>query len=206
MYLQVEGINLEEMQEALRDAPDLAYKFVRREMVRIGNRFKKRLKKEHMSGRPGIKATQLGPGQTKVFGNKLTDLKLVGIGGPVLALHEKGGPITAPPGKALAIPLPGVERLHGRGSPTQTFADLILLKRPGLLALLGRRLPHGGFQAMYVLHRSVYIPPRLGYKALWNEMMPENLAKLEGEIMRAMHMSMERKMKIVSRAFARAVA
>src|SRR6185503_20966338 len=54
MQIQAQVIGLEQVQQAMRDAPDLSFRYCKQELGKAGARFKKRFVAERLSGRPGI--------------------------------------------------------------------------------------------------------------------------------------------------------
>lgn len=95
---------------ALLAAPDLAYKFVRGELIRIGQRFKKKFIKDRMTGRPGINAPRLGnvkhkhvnawvDGKNRQLGSLVLSAKI----GRILKAHEEGRIIFPKKGRWLYI-------------------------------------------------------------------------------------------------------
>jgi hypothetical protein len=166
-FIQIQGINLNELKQALHEAPDLAFRYARQEHSRCGQRFKKRFIAERLSGRPGINwqnAKRAGGGmKSTVTGQSLTSLKLTARLSRWLSKHETGGTITAKSG--------GWLYLH-RGT--------------------------GGSRRIVARVRSVTIPARLGFKALFNQMTPEILEKTGAAVSRAIRVSMERRVKALS--------
>lgn len=185
MYFQIDSVNVGEMQAALRDAPDIAFKFVRTEMERIGKRFKRKMKKEHLSGRPGL-AWPKGmaiPISAKVSGSDLMALKLVSRAARVLAVHEVTHTTTPP---FIKIPLAKLDR-----------------HRLSMAEFTGKAYTGKGGAVFTILRmgggRSFTIPARLHFKDTFNAMMPENLKKLEGEAVRAVRLAFEKRLKVVGR-------
>lgn len=81
-------------------------------------------------------------------------------------IQEKGGVVVPKKAKALAIPIG--EALTGAGVPRypggpRSVPGLFLLKRAGKNALLVRKDAGGGITPLFVLVKSVTIPPRLGF-------------------------------------------
>lgn len=183
MYLQVEGINISEMQTALREAPDIAFKFVKTEMKRIGNRFKRKMKKEHLSGRPGLEWPKgmAVPISAKVSGSDLKTVKLTARAAPILAASEVTHTIT-----------PRLIRISDRKfDESRLTAEAFTLR-----AYRGKS---GREFFVLRLGRPVTIPARLQFKATFNAMLPENVKKLENEVVRAVRLSFERRLKLVGR-------
>ena len=183
MYLQVDSVNVQEMQMALRDAPAIAAKFVRSEMRRIGKRFKNKMKKEHLSGRPGLdwpKGMAI-PISAKVSGGDLAALKLVSRAARVLAESETTHTIT-PPFIKISDPKFDESRLAAEAFKLTSYST-----RTGRQFFVLR------------LGRPVVIPARLHFKDTFNAMMPENLAKLEKEVVRGVRLAFERRLKVVGR-------
>lgn len=184
MYFQVDSVNVQEMQTALREAPDIAYKFVRSEMGRIGNRFKKKMKKEHLSGRPGLEWPRgmAIPISAKVTGSDLAALKLVSKAASMLATHETTRTFTP---RVLKI---AVSKLDSHRLSMEEFTAKVYTGKRGAL-----------FTILRMSGRSVTVPARLHFKDTFNAMLPENVAKLEKEVVRAVRLAFEKRLKVVGR-------
>jgi hypothetical protein len=174
-FIQVQGLNIDELKQALHEAPDLSFKFARQELARGGNRFKKRFIAERLSGSPGINwpnAKRAGGGmKTTVTGKSLSTLKLTARLSRWLTKHETGGTILPKSGQWLY--------LHAG---------------------------QGGSRRIVARVRSVTIPARLGFKALFNAMTPQILDKTGDAVERAIRVSMERRVKALSSFITRLVA
>jgi hypothetical protein len=121
-FVQVESVNLEELRHALAEYPQIAFRFVGSRMKREGNRFRRRLIAERMSGLPGIKWGSKkkvgGNVRTKVSGTDLASLKLTAKGSRLLALHEYGATISGRPWLYIRTDKEG----HGAGGFESSFS------------------------------------------------------------------------------------
>ena len=187
-FVQAESVNLEELRHALAEYPQIAFRFVGSRMKREGNRFRRRLIAERMSGLPGIKWGSKkkvgGNVSAKVSGTDLASLKLTAKGSRLLAVHEYGATISGRPWLYIRTDKEG----HGAGGFESSFSP----KGPSYVSKA---------QATILARvRQVVIPARLGFKNLFNSMMPEMLANLNEDLVRAGRVALERHLKAVSSA------
>ena len=139
--------------------------------------------------------------QYKVTGNKLGQLKLKisSVGVPYARLQEFGGKITPKKAKFLTIPLPdnmtdaGVMKVSARAAIrggasfmwSKKSKQWLIVKRgakrkiryaSGLANRAGtgpkRAQRTGKIEFLFVLKKSVYIPPRLGFFSTWTKQQP----------------------------------
>jgi hypothetical protein len=191
-FVQIRTVNLEELRQALREAPDLCYKYVKSELDRGGKRFRRRLVKERLSGRPGLNwrlGTTLAKSKmfkVKVSGQSLQDLKLTVRGSSRFIPHEFGATITTP---FLKIPVDVFQ--HSRFPKAKLK---IYTATRGLQFVILR------------MNRPVVIPARLGYRALFNQMTPEILGKAQEALTRGIRVAFERRVKALAGAIQRLAA
>jgi len=155
-------------------------------------------RKLRLSGRPGLKRRTGALMRSFKAGVSSPAVGMEGLaawlasGSSYASIHERGGVITAKPGKALAVPLSqemGGEALTPSGVLRGKFAgplrnvpglELVKNKRSGKAFLMERRdvlQKHGGHYIrlgqglvpMFVLCRSVKIPPRLRFIETFRE-------------------------------------
>jgi hypothetical protein len=165
----------------------------------IGRKFVKTLGQTRMSGRPGIKA------QPKGLFRRLQRTMFVPTGGimdmgteiyfdsKVALLHELGGKVTGQGGKKLAVPLSARrEMFTAGGALRQAYKrprgvkglNLIYLKNKYWLAKRLKKLK--SVVSLYVLKRSVKIPPRLQFFKTWDTMENQNMQRINLAIERAL--------------------
>lgn len=120
----------------------------------------------------------------KVIGSGLNNLSAF-IEGP--AIHEFGGTIRPRRSQYLAIPLPPALDSRGlplRISPREWPNTFVLKSRKGNLLIVRRTA--NGIEPLYVLKRSVKIPPRLGLEDVLNQAVDPFQNKLFNAITRAL--------------------
>lgn len=191
-FVQIQSVNLEQAQEAMREAPTLCFKYVRDELSRGGKRFRRRLVKERLSGRPGLN-WRLGTTLEKskqfkvtVSGQSLLDLKLTVRAAKRFVVHEYGATIRTP---FLKIPVDAFDGSRFPGTKPKVY-----MATRGLQFVILR------------MSRPVVIPARLGYRDLFNQMTPEILAKAQDALARGLRVSFERRVKAVSATIQKLVA
>lgn len=146
---------------ALSNLSRLTYRYVRQEMSRHLPRFKRRLKKERMSGRPGIEAPFLSKGKhvaTWVEGKDMQSLTANAKIGRVLKAHEEGRTIRP--------------------------------REPGgwLFIRVG---PRRGKKVVGRI-KELRIPARLGFKDLWNSMLPDLKTRIRNAQQRAIKVATDK--------------
>jgi hypothetical protein len=166
--------NLEEFQQALTDAPKEVFTFVKQEMGRGVNRFRKTFIRERLRGRPGILWTNTkqvgGNVKTSLTGTDLADLTAKVKLSRFLQVHELGATITPKKGPYLFLRKTAGNRFQG--NPGKIFAKV----------------------------KSVTIPARLGFVTLWDREKGAIVTKVAAAIDRGFQVAMERRVKAVSRA------
>lgn len=176
----VRTVNFEEVQQALRDAPDVAYTYVKSEMGRAANRFRTQVIQQRLRGRPGLnwgERKKIGGNiKTEVTGRALAGLVLRVRASRFLAAHEYGAMITAKDGGWLYLRT-GKEG-HGAGGFESSGGGVSKSE-----ALIFARV------------RSVTLPARLGYRAVWDSMRPDIIKGIEAALGRAMQVAFERRMQ-----------
>ena len=214
----IEAFNLEELQQALADAPLQSYKFARQEHRRFAARTRRIFIKERMSGRPGINWGGHGKKHAKSVGGNvqmdqkdggsLDSMRVWGKISRFLAKHETGGTILPSRAGALAIPFPSAEARFGHLPGKISGAALIMGERPfripntNLLAVTigGQLIP------VYTLVRSVTLQPRLGFRIFMRGRIADFKARTLAAIERGIRVAIEQRVKAVAGAITRAVA
>lgn len=166
----VETVNFEELQRALAEAPAETAKYVKTPLFRFARRVARRVKREQLSGRPGIEG---GPWKRlkdkNLFGfttgNDLSTLKAITKASRILRTHIEGATIT----------------------PRQS----------GFL-FLRRKTGRVGAGTVFGRVRSVTIPARVQFESLWRQEIPKAGEQIADAMQRAMSDSFDRKMKGVS--------
>lgn len=169
--LTVEGININEVRRAMAIAPHAAGKFAKTALVRFARRVAKRVKKESLSGRPGI---QGGPwarakdrniqGLTK--GTELRDLQGIVRVSRILRTHVEGATIKASSGLLTLHTKTGIK---GKGT--------VLAQVP-----------------------SVRIPKRVRVVEPWEQELPRVAKDVHAALARAMKAALDKQMKPLLRA------
>jgi hypothetical protein len=161
MPVQAQVIGLEQVQQAMRDAPDLAFRYCKQELRKSGARFKRRFVAERLSGRPGINwpGAKAAGGGMKAYtsGTDLGSLRFSARLSRWLTKHETGGTITPTKGQYLII----TANTAGGGG------DLLNDEN-----YTPRKIYHSAKRSFVILRRvrSVRITARLGFKTLFNSM------------------------------------
>lgn len=176
---------IENVGAMLTRAPDLTYTYVRQELQRFANRFKKKLARERMSGRPGINwygaRTLKNSKHFKYYveGTNIKSLAMVSKISGTLMAHETGATIRAKPGGWLYI----IDR-------KAKYAGATARK---LRAKMGWTAPSGIVGKV----KQVVIPARLEFRKTFRTMLPEEKARLNKAIGRALQVASERNAKTV---------
>jgi len=187
MYIQAQIIGLEQIQQAIKDAPDLSFRYCKQEMAKCGARFKKRFIAERLSGRPGINwpdAKRAGGGmKTFTRGTDLGSLRFSARLARFLTKHETGGTITPTKGQYLII----TANTAGGGG------DLLNDQN-----YTPRKIYQSAKRSFVILRRvrSVRVPARLGFKTLFNSMTHTDFVPhLKGAMDRAMKEAFSQKVR-----------
>lgn len=159
----------------LKRVPDLMTLYTKQEMVRFGVRFRRTMKKEHMTGRPGIDAPKLSRLSDKNLtawakGNSLSNIATTGRITRILKVHEEGALIA--PNTMMFL----TSRSKAKWTATMKSDRIVIGK------------------AM-----SVRIPPRLGFLRTWREMIPDELGRIQAAQARALKAAGEQAVKQVIR-------
>lgn len=168
----------------LKDVPNLTFTYVRQELRRFANRFKKRLARERMSGPPGINwyhsKTLKGSRHLKykVEGDSLKKLAMVSRISGVLMMHETGGTIRPRKGDWLYIQ----DRQVKYGN-----------RQPKWHATMGKSALYG----ITARVKSITLRPRLGFRMTFYNMVPEERQRLHAAMGRALTVARERNIKPV---------
>lgn len=159
-------------------------------MRSFGNEYLTRLVETRMSGRNGDMGVERRTGnlardwnstvEEKPVGPVLT-IKTHGTGDKYAGLQERGGTIRPVNAKNLWIPLDANRTSKGvaRISPREAIArgGFVSWKRGGIffakpLVKTSRKNTTHGLVPLFVLKKSVYVPPRLGAESLFLQILP----------------------------------
>ena len=208
--MEIAVLNLEEVQQALREAPGLAFQYVGSELKRAQNRVRRKFLRERMSGPPGIRGGEWKRQyqrhvKTRLEGTDLGSLAARMRLSRFLALHETGGELTSHPKGADMLRLPIGERrglaFHGvrfqREPGTGYLTGLIFLRRPGKSPILAEKVGEA-LIPRYVLKGRFTIKPRLGFRQNVAANWPAEYPKLREALGRAMSVALERRMKALT--------
>jgi hypothetical protein len=211
--IQVEAINFAEVAQAFREAPELATRYLKSEMLRATARVRKRFMALRMHGPPGIQGGAWLKQHKRhikywVAGTGLASLQATIRIDRFLGLHESGGVITAHnKGRdMLRIPIGPRWKLPTRGGfDGNRIKGLIFIRRPGKSPLLAEKV---GDQLIprFVLKGRVVVKARLGFKETVLKEWPTEFPKLQEALHRALRVSLDQRMKDASAFVTRLVA
>lgn len=202
--------NLEEVRQALGEAPELGFRYVGGELKRAQNRVRRKFVKDRMSGPPGIRGGEWRRQYTRhiratVEGSDLGSLTARLRLSRFLALHETGGVLMAHNKGADMLRLPIGDRrgLDFRGvrfqreAGTGRLRGLIFIRRGALPPLLAEKV---GEQLIprFVLKGRVTIKPKLGFRENVLAHWPAEFPMLRQALGRAMRVAFERRVKAVA--------
>lgn len=153
-----EAVNFEELQKAFADAPAEAARWIKTPLFRFARRVTKRIKRESLSGRPGIEGGPWKRAKDKnvtgySLGQGLADLKAVNKVSRILRTHVEGATIT--PKRAGALWLSAKTGVKGKGS---IFARVSSVKIPARVKVeqpWKQEIPKASEQVLEAAHRAV---------------------------------------------------
>lgn len=165
-----ETVNFAELQQALAEAPAETARYVKTPLFRFARRVVRRVKREQLSGRPGIEGgpwKRLKDKNVKGFtiGTDLSHLKAVTKASRILRTHIEGATITA---------------------------------RAGGLLFLSRKTGRAGTGTVFARVRSVRIPPRVQFESIWRQEIPKAGEQIQEAMQRALSVALDRRMKALS--------
>ncbi len=210
--IKIETFNFDAVQQAFREAPDLAAKYLKSEMLRATARVRKRFMAARLNGEPGIKGGEWRRQHKRhikfwTAGNSLETLQSGIRLSRFLTLHETGGVLTAKHKgrQMLRVPIGKRMRLPTRGGRDgNRINGLFLLRRPGKAPLLVEAV-RGKLVPRFVLKDRVVMKARLGFRETVQREWPKEFPKLNETLHRAMRVAMEQRIKAAS-AFIQRVA
>lgn len=210
--IKIDTINFDAVQQAFRDAPDLAAKYIKTEMLRATARVRKRFIAQRLNGPPGIKGGAWKRQHKRhikfwTSGSSLESLQSGIRLSRFLAIHETGGVITAyKKGRQfLRIPIGSRWKLPTRGGfDGNRIKGLVLIRRPNKPPLLAEKV---GNQMIprFILKDRVVMKAKLGFRETVRREWPKEFPKLEATLHRAMRVAMEQRFTAAS-AFIKRVA
>lgn len=211
--IKIETFNFDAVQQAFREAPDLAAKYLKSEMLRATARVRKRFIAARLAGAPGIKGGEWRRQHKRhikfwTAGSSLESLQSGIRLSRFLTLHETGGTLTAKHKgrQMLRIPIGKRMRLPTRGGRDgNRIKGLFLLRRPGKAPLLVESV-RGKVVPRFVLKERVVMKARLGFRETVMREWPKEFPKLNDTLHRAMRVAMEQRVKAVSGFAQRLVA
>lgn len=210
--IKIETFNFDAVQQAFREAPDLAAKYLKSEMLRATARVRKRFMAQRLNGAPGIKGGEWRRQHRRhikfwTAGNSLESLQSGIRLSRFLTLHETGGVLTAKHKgrQLLRIPIGQRMRLPTRGGRDgNRINGLFLLRRPGKAPLLVQTV-RGKLVPRFVLKDRVVMKAKLGFRETVQREWPKEFPKLNETLHRAMRVALEQRVKAAS-AFIQRVA
>lgn len=167
-----DAVNFEELQQAFADAPKEAARWIKTPLFRFARRVTKRIKRESLSGRPGIEGGPWKRAKDKnvkgfSVGNDLSNLKAVNKVSRILRTHVEGAIITP--------------------------------KQAGLL-WLSKKTGVAGKGKIFAFASSVKIPARVKVVEPWNQETPKASEQVLDAAHRAVQLSIDRRMKSLTNA------
>lgn len=173
-----EAINFEALKQALAAAPAETFRYVKTPLFRFARRVARRVKKEGLSGRPGIAG---GPWkrlkdknvQGFTVGRDLSSLKAVTKASRIVRTHIEGATITA---------------------------------KGGGFLFLSRKTGSKGTGSVFARVRSVTIPARVAFEAPWRAEIPQAGEQILDATHRALTGAMDARMQTISAAVQRVVS
>lgn len=211
--IKIETFNFDAVQQAFREAPDLAAKYLKTEMLRATARVRKRFMAQRLNGAPGIKGGEWRRQHKRhikfwTAGNSLESLQSGIRLSRFLGIHETGGVITAKHKgrQMLRIPIGKRFRLPTRGGfDGNRIKGLFLLRRPGKAPLLVESVG-GKIVPRFVLKDRVVMKAKLGFRETVKREWPKEFPKLNETLHRAMRVAMEQRFRAGSAFVQRLVA
>lgn len=214
--IKIETFNFDAVQQAFREAPDLAAKYLKSEMLRATARVRKRFMVQRLNGPPGIKGGEWKRQHKRhlkfwTAGNSLESLQSGIRLSRFLGLHETGGVLTAKhKGRdMLRIPIgPTRFKLPTRGAfwfGSNHIKGLWFIRRPGKPPLLAEKI-NGKMVPRFVLKNRVVMKAKLGFRETVQREWPKEFPKLNETLHRAMRVAMEQRVKAASAFVQRMVA
>lgn len=203
--IKIETFNFEAVQQAFREAPDLAARYLKSEMLRATARVRKRFIAARLAGAPGIKGGEWRRQHKRhikfwTAGSSLESLQSGIRLSRFLTLHETGGVLTAKHKgrQMLRIPIGKRMRLPTRGGREgNKINGLFLLRRPGKAPLLVESV-RGKIVPRFVLKDRVVMKAKLGFRETVLREWPKEFPKLNDTLHRAMRVAMEQRVKAAS--------
>lgn len=200
--IKIETFNFDAVQQAFKEAPELATKYMKSEMQRATARVRKRFIAQRLNGAPGIKGGEWRRQHKRhiKFWTAGTSLESLQSGirlSRFLGLHETGGVLTAKHKgrQMLRIPIGKRFRLPTRGGfDGNRIKGLFLLRRPGKAPLLVETV-NGKVVPRFVLKARVVMKARLGFRDTVKREWPKEYPKLNETLHRAMRVAMEQRIK-----------
>ena len=212
--IKIETFNFDAVQQAFREAPDLAAKYLKSEMLRATARVRKRFMAQRLNGSPGIKGGEWRRQHKRhikfwTAGNSLETLQSGIRLSRFLALHETGGVLTAKhKGRdMLRIPIgPTRLRLPTRGGFDENgrIHGLVFIRRKNKPPLLAQKVGDK-LVPRFVLKGRVVMKAKLGFRETVTREWPKEFPKLNETLHRAMRVALEQRVKSAS-AFIQRVA
>lgn len=210
--IKIETFNFDAVQQAFREAPDLAARYLKSEMLRATARVRKRFMVQRLNGAPGIKGGEWRRQHKRhikfwTAGNSLESLQSGIRLSRFLTVHETGGVLTAKHKgrQLLRIPIGKRMRLPTRGGRDgNRINGLFLLRRPGKAPLLVETV-RGKLVPRFVLKDRVVMKAKLGFRETVQREWPKEFPKLNETLHRAMRVALEQRVKAAS-AFIQRVA
>ena len=168
--ISVTPINFTEVQQAFKETPDIAARFAKTAMIRFARRVAKHTKQDYLRGRPGI------------------------VGGPWARSKDKNVR-----GFTIGNNLSTLQAVSRVSKIVRTHVEgaTITAKAGGFLFLSRKNNIKGGGK-IFARIRSVRIPARIPFEAVWRQELPRGTKEIGDALHRAVNLSLDQRMKVIS--------
>lgn len=176
--LILEAVNFQELHQAFQAAPFATTRFVKGAFQRFAKRVRRRTIQQ-MTGKKGMGPLAKGPSEA-LFGGQFKKVR-----------HVKGFVTGTDLASLKAVnKISRILRVHEEGST--------ITPKAGGFLFLSRKTGKAGRGHLFARVKSVTIPPRLKFVQAWNNEMPRGVTEVLAAAERAMRLSMEQRMKVLS--------
>jgi hypothetical protein len=170
-----EAVNFEELKQAFEDTPVLTGRFIKTSMFRFARRVARRIKSEYLHGAPGI------------------------AGGPWARLKDKNVF-----GFTTGADLSNLKAVNKASRIVRTHIEgAVITAKSGGFLFLSKKTGKAGAGHIFARVRSVTIPARIPFEAVWQQEIPGVGAAIQDDMQRAMRTAMEQRMQVFSAAVSR---
>lgn len=187
-------VDSKRLQEAMRKAPQRLYAGLRDAFAGHYKSFFERFKIENLRAGKSGRGVQTRSGRLRdsffreVRGDSLgtIEAEAYSAGNPYARIQEEGDTITPKKGQYLTIPLDAARQGDRRGAITRAsarnFANTFFLETRAGKLLIMQKQGAGNIVPLFLLVESVTLKPRLGFRKLWDKMLPSFFRKIDGAV------------------------